>query len=151
MCTCVNWAKNVDRSAVGENFSIFYFLKSFRNWRKSSYFHFNITKILKFTHLEKKCAHVWIEPKMSTGPQWAKTSLFGFLKSLQNWRKSSYFHFNTSKLQKFTHLEENSAHVWIEPKLSTGLRWAKTKVFNFLKSFRKWRKEPYFHFRTSKI
>ena len=34
---CVNWAKNVDRSAMGE--------KSSQKWRRASYFHFRTTKI----------------------------------------------------------------------------------------------------------
>ena len=38
----------------GQNFNFFDFLKSFRKWRKASYFHFNTINILKFTHLDDK-------------------------------------------------------------------------------------------------
>ena len=71
----MNWAKNVERSAVGEKFIFFFnFLKSFQKWRKEPYFHFRTSKIKRFTHLDEKCAHVRIKPKMLTGPRWAKTS-----------------------------------------------------------------------------
>ena len=153
MCTCKNCDKNVDRSSVGENFNFLDFLKSFRNWRKLSYVHFNRTKIQKLTHLEDKCARVWIEPKMLTHQAVGENfNFFDFLKSFWNWRKSSYFHFNTTKIQKFTYLEEKCAHVWTEPKMLTGPRWAKTSIFWFCfkKSFQYWRKSSYFHFNKPK-
>ena len=51
--------------------------------------------------------------KMSLGPGWEKTSIFfDFSKSFQNWRKLSYFHFRTTKISKFTHLEEKDAKEW---------------------------------------
>ena len=37
ICTCVNWAKNVDRSAVGENFLFF---EKFSKMKKSIIFSF---------------------------------------------------------------------------------------------------------------
>ena len=51
--------KKFPRSAVGENFNFFNFLKSFRKWRKSLYSHSRTTKIYKFTHLDGKWAHNW--------------------------------------------------------------------------------------------
>ena len=76
MWKCVNWAKNVHRSAVGENFKFLDFSKNFRKWRKSSYFDIKTTQIQKFTHLDEKCEKVWIEHEMSTGLQRVKTSNF---------------------------------------------------------------------------
>ena len=46
-------------STLGENFNFFRF---FENEVKSSYCHPRTTKIFKFTHLDGKCAHEWIEP-----------------------------------------------------------------------------------------
>ena len=50
--------------------------------------------------------------KMSLGPGWGKTIFFDFSKSFQNWRKASYFHIRTSKISKFTHLDEKGAKEW---------------------------------------
>ena len=72
----VKCAKNVPRAGVGKNFNFFDFSKSFRNWRKASYFHFRTTKIWKFTHLDGKAAKEWNAQKMSLGPGWGKTSIF---------------------------------------------------------------------------
>ena len=75
----------------------------------------------------KKCAHVWIEPEMSTGPQWAKSSIFSiFWKIFENEEK---LHIFTSGQLKY----KNSL-IWIKKictyvnwaEMSTGPQWAKT-------------------------
>ena len=173
------------KSSLGprwEKTSIFFdFFKSFRKWRKSSYFHSRTTKIYKFTHWDGKWAHEWIEPKkvprsvvvkrsnfFDLDEEWAHEwiepknfprsevgenfNFFDFFKSFRKWRKSSYSHSRTSKIYKFIHLDGKWAHDWIEPK--TFLKSAvgeKLNLFDFLKSFRKWRISSYSHSRTTKI
>ena len=55
--------KKIPRSVLGKNLNFFNFLKSFRKWRKSSYSRSRTTIIYKFTHLDGKWGHEWIEPK----------------------------------------------------------------------------------------
>ena len=125
-----NAQKNVPRAGVGKNFNFFDFSKSFQNWWKASYFHIRTTKISKFTHLDEKGAKEWNAQKMSQGPGWGKTSIFfDFSKSLQNWRKASYFHIRTTKISKFTHLDEKGAKEWNAQKMSLGPGWGKTSIF----------------------
>ena len=100
MYTCVNWAKNVDRSMVGENFIFFDFWKVFEI--EENHHIFTSTQ-LKYKNADRSVVG-------------ENFSFSDFLKSFPNWRKLSYFHFNTTKIQKFIHLEEKCAHVWIETK-----------------------------------
>ena len=66
---------------------------------------------------------------MSTGPQWAKTSIFSnFSKVFKNEGKHHIF---TSAKLKY-----KNSHIWIknvhmcDPKMSTAPRWAKTLIFS---------------------
>ena len=217
------WVKNMHMCELSQKLStdprwaklhLFrFFEKSFWNWRKHLVFASEQLKSKKFTHLQENCAHVWIEPKMSTEkvreksrechkPQlkyknsliWMKNKhmcelskkcqqvhspFFRFFwkvfeieenhhffssthqkyKNSLIWRKNvhmcelskkcqqvhspffrfflkvfgieenhHFFLFYTPKIQKFTHLEEKCAHVWIEPKMSTGPQWAKPSI-----------------------
>ena len=76
---------------------------------------------------------------MSLGPGWAKSSIFSiFQKVFKNEGKPSYFHFRTTKISKFTHLDEKGAKVLNAKKMSKGPMWAKTSIFfYFSKSFQK--------------
>ena len=56
-------------------------------------------------------------------------NFFDFSESFQNWRKLSYFHFRTTEISKFTHLEEKDAKEWNAKKMSLGPGWAKTSIF----------------------
>ena len=67
-------------------------------------------------------------------------NFFDFSKSFQNWRKLSLcFHFRTTKISKFTHLEEKDSKEWNakKKKMSLGPLWAKTSIFSiFRKGFK---------------
>ena len=96
-------------------FSIF--LKSFQEWRISSYSHSRTSKIYKFIHLDGKWAHEWIEPKKFPRSAVGENFIFFyFLKSFRKWRKSSYSHSRTTKIYKFTHSDGKLAHERIEQK-----------------------------------
>ena len=136
MCTCVNWAKKVPRSAVVKIFNFFDFSKCFAKCRKSSYFHSRTSKIQK----KKNHSFGW---KMCTCVNWAqkvprsevrKKLIFCiFSKSFWKWRKLSYFLSRKTKLQKFTHLDG---------------KWARV---NWAKKVRSERKLPNFRFFFSKM
>ena len=149
----IAFPKNFPRYAVGEDFNFFDFLKSFRKWRKSSYPHSRTTKIYKFTHLDGKWAHEWFDPKgFPRSAVGENFNFFDFLKSFRKWRKSSYPHSRTTKIYKFTHLDGKWAHEWFDPKgFPRSAVGENFNFFDFLKSFRKWRKSSYPHSRTTKI
>ena len=121
----LRWAKT-------SNF--FDFFKCFRKWRNSSYSHSRTTKIYKFTHLDGKWAHEWIEPKKFPRPCMGENfNFFDCLKSYRKWRKSSYSHSRTTKIYKFTHLDGEWAHVQLSQKSNPGPLLAKLQFFRFFK------------------
>ena len=114
-------------------------------WVKTSIFRFferfsKMKKIIIFSYQDnwniKIHANGW---KMWKTVNWAKNvhrsavgknfNYFDFSKSFWKWRKSSYSDIRTTQIQKFTHLDEKCENVWIEQKMSTGLRWGKTSNF----------------------
>ena len=133
-------------------FSIF--LESFRKWRKSSNFHSRTTKMYKFTHLDGKWAHEWIEPKKF--PKSTVGEIFNFFRFFWKvFENEESPHILTPGQLKYT-----ISLIWVENghmsklslKSSPGPRWAKTSIFSiFFKSFRKWRKSSYSHSRTTKM
>ena len=82
----LNWMKNVHMCELrqkipqvhgGRKLQFFWFFEKFSKMKKIIIFPSRTSKIKKkITHLDEKCAHVWIEPIRSHGPQWAKTSIF---------------------------------------------------------------------------
>ena len=138
-------------SAEGENFKLLDFSKSFRKWRKSSYFDIRKTQIqssviwmknVKKCELSKKC------PLVRRG--W-KLQMFRFFKKFSKMKKIIIFWHQENSNTKFCHSDEKCEKVWIKQNMSTGLRWKQTNLFDSFKSFRKWRKSSYFHARTSEI
>ena len=79
-------------------------------------------------------------------------NFFDFSKSFQNWSRASYFHLRTTKISKYTHLDEKGVAEWNAQKMSLGPGWGKTSIFfDFSKSFQNWSRASYFHLRTTKI
>ena len=132
--------KKMSTGPVGENFIFFGFTKSFQKWKKPSYFHFRTTKISKFTHLGKKrCQSVKCAKHVHRAGVGIFFNFFDFLKSFQNWRIPSYFHFRKTKISKFSHLDEHGAKVWNAQKMSLGQEpeWWKLHFFRFFEKFSK--------------
>ena len=147
MGTWLNWAKKSSPGPWVVNTS------SFQKWRNSWFSHSRTTKIYIFTHLDGKWTHEWIEPKKFPRSVVGENfNFFDFLKSFWKWRKSSYSHSRTSKIYEFTHLYGKWAQEWIEPeKFPRSTIGENFNFFDFLKSFRKWKKSSYSHSRTTKI
>ena len=102
--------------------------------QKLSYFHFRTTKISNSLIWKKKMPKSEMQkknvPRAGVGKNF---NFFDFSKSFQNWRKLSYFHFRTTKISKFTHLEEKDAKEWNAKKMSLGPGWAKTSIFSIFR------------------
>ena len=60
-------------------------------------------------------------------------NFFRFFEKFSNWRKASYFHIRTSKISKFTHLDEKGAKEWNAQKMSLGPGWGKTSIFSIFR------------------
>ena len=124
--------KKFPRSEVGENFNFFDFLKSSRKWRKSSYSHSKTTKIYKFTDLDGKWAHEWIEPKTfpsSTGGVGGDFNFFTIFKEFSKMKKILIF-----SLQDNWNIQIHSfgwkMGTWVDwDKKVPGPRWAITSIF----------------------
>ena len=133
--------ENVPRAGLGENINFFsIFQKVLKNEGNHHIFTLEQLKYQNSLIWIRKGAKVWNAKKKSTAEAWAKT-----------WRKPSYFHLWQPKYQ--------NSLIWMKkvPKCEMrkkNVHWAGVgKIFSFFqssKSFQKWRKPSYFHFRISK-